>query len=154
MEQNQGNIWQQLPPDQFADLWLEDLAYVKPKRVGEQKLYAIHTADDGLRITLAVAGFTLDDLEILLEDNQLNISGHQAEEDQRVYLHRGIATRQFKRSFVIAEGVEVTAAVLDNGLLHIDLRQPTPQRNARTIEISPASGGAESKTIDVSAEDA
>ncbi len=112
------------------------------------------TADNGLRITLAVAGFTLDDLEILLEDNQLTINGRQAEEDQRQYLHRGIATRQFKRSFVIAEGVEVTAAVLDNGLLHIDLRQPTPQRNARTIEISPASGGAESKTIDVSAEDA
>ena len=112
------------------------------------------TADDGLRITLAVAGFTLDDLEIVLEDNQLTISGRQAEEDQRVYLHRGIATRQFKRSFVIAEGVEVTAAVLDNGLLHIDLRQPTPQRNARTIEISPARDTAESKTIDVSAEEA
>ncbi len=112
------------------------------------------TADDGLRITLAVAGFTLDDLEIVLEDNQLTISGRQAEEDQRVYLHRGIATRQFKRSFVIAEGVEVTEAVLDNGLLHIDLRQPTPQRNARTIEISPARDTAESKTIDVSAEEA
>ena len=112
------------------------------------------TADDGLRITLAVAGFTLDDLEIVLEDNQLTISGRQAEEDQRVYLHRGIATRQFKRSFVIAEGVEVTEAVLDNGLLHIDLRQPTPQRNARTIEISPARDTAESKTIYVSAEEA
>ena len=107
-----------------------------------------------MRITLAVAGFTLDDLEIVLEDNQLTISGRQAEEDQRVYLHRGIATRQFKRSFVIAEGVEVTEAVLDNGLLHIDLRQPTPQRNARTIEISPARDTAESKTIDVSAEEA
>ena len=83
-----------------------------------------------------------------------NDHNQQAEEDQRVYLHRGIAARQFKRSFVIAEGVEVTAAVLDNGLLHIDLRQPTPQRNARTIEISPASGAAKSKTIDVSADEA
>ena len=112
------------------------------------------TAEDGLRITLAVAGFTLEDLEILLEDNQLTISGRQAEDDQRVYLHRGIATRQFKRSFVIAEGVEVTNAVLDNGLLHVDLRQPTPQRNARQIKISSAGGGPKGKTIDVSADKA
>lgn len=109
------------------------------------------TGEDELRITLAVAGFTLDDLEILLEDNQLTISGQQVEEDQRVYLHRGIATRQFKRSFVIAEGVEVTAAVLDNGLLHIDLRQPKPQRNARNIKISAANGASKGATIDVAA---
>lgn len=109
------------------------------------------TGEDELRITLAVAGFTLDDLEILLEDNQLTVSGQQVEEDQRVYLHRGIATRQFKRSFVIAEGVEVTAAVLDNGLLHIDLRQPKPQRNARNIEISAANGASKGATIDVAA---
>ncbi len=70
MEQNQGNIWQQLPPDQFADLWLEDLAYVKPKRVGEQKLYAIHTAD-GSEVAvvegrkLAFATVTQNDLEPL-----------------------------------------------------------------------------------------
>ncbi len=112
------------------------------------------TAEDGLRITLAVAGFTLDDLEILLEDNQLTISGRQTEDDQREYLHRGIATRQFKRSFVIAEGVEVTNAVLDNGLLHVDLRQPTPQRNARQIKISSVGGAAKGKTIDVSADKA
>ena len=110
------------------------------------------TGEDDLRITLAVAGFTLDDLVILLEDNQLTISGQQAEEDQRVYLHRGIATRQFKRSFVIAEGVEVMSAVLDNGLLHIDLRQPKPQRNARNIKISSAGGATRSATIDVAAE--
>ncbi|NNE83554.1 MAG: Hsp20 family protein [Alphaproteobacteria bacterium] len=109
------------------------------------------TGEDELRITLAVAGFTLDDLEILLEDNQLTVSGQQVEEDQRVYLHRGIATRQFKRSFVIAEGVEITAAVLDNGLLHIDLRQPKPQRNARNIEISAANGASKGATIDVAA---
>ncbi len=111
------------------------------------------TGEDDLRITLAVAGFTLDDLDILLEDNQLTISGQQAEEDQRVYLHRGIATRQFKRSFVIAEGVEVMSAVLDNGLLHIDLRQPKPQRNARNIKISSAGGATKSATIDVAAEE-
>ncbi len=111
------------------------------------------TGEDDLRITLAVAGFTLDDLDILLEDNQLTISGQQAEEDQRVYLHRGIATRQFKRNFVIAEGVEVMSAVLDNGLLHIDLRQPTPQRNARNIKISSAGGAAKGATIDVAAEE-
>ena len=111
------------------------------------------TGNDGLHITLAVAGFTLDDLEIVLEDNQLTISGKQAEDDQRVYLHRGIATRQFKRSFVIAEGVEVTAATLDSGLLHIDLRQPKPQRTARTIKISSAKGAATGQTIDVAAED-
>ena len=110
------------------------------------------TGEDELRITLAVAGFTLDDLEIVLEDNQLNISGRQTEDDQRVYLHRGIATRQFKRSFVIAEGVEVTSAALDSGLLHIDLRQPKPQRNARTIEITSAGGAPQGATIDVSAE--
>ncbi len=112
------------------------------------------TAEDGLRITLAVAGFALDDLEILLEDNQLTISGRQVEDDQREYLHRGIATRQFKRSFVIAEGVEVTSAVLDSGLLHIDLRQPKPQRTARTIKISSADGAAKGATIDVAAKQA
>ena len=110
------------------------------------------TDEDELRITLAVAGFTLDDLEIVLEDNQLTISGRQVDEDQRVYLHRGIATRQFKRSFVIAEGVEVTTAVLDAGLLHIDLRQPKPQRNARTIKISAAKGASKGATIDVAAQ--
>ncbi len=109
------------------------------------------TGEDRLRITLAVAGFTLDDLEILLEDNQLTIGGRQTDDDQRVYLHRGIATRQFKRSFVIAEGVEVTSATLDNGLLHIDLQQPKPQRNARTIKISSANGASEGATIDVPA---
>lgn len=110
------------------------------------------TAEDGLRITLAVAGFTLDDLEIVLEDNQLTISGHQVADDERVYLHRGIATRQFKRSFVIAEGVEVTSAALDNGLLHVDLRQPKPQRNARTIKIAQGNGASKGGTIDVTAE--
>ena len=82
--------------------------------------------EDALRITLAVAGFSLDDLEVRLEDNQLVVRGRQTEDDGRIYLHRGIAARQFQRGFVLAEGIEVTAAVLDNGLLSIDLRRPQP----------------------------
>ncbi|MGB0570780.1 MAG: Hsp20 family protein [Alphaproteobacteria bacterium] len=88
-----------------------------------------------LRITLAVAGFARDDLDIELEDSQLTVCGRQAEQDTREYLHRGIATRMFQRSFVLADGVEVTAASLDNGLLHIDVSLPQPERNVRKIEI-------------------
>src|SRR5690606_24940575 len=77
------------------------------------------TRDDGLRITLAVAGFTAGDLNITVEDNQLVIRGRQTDDKERVYLHRGIAARQFQRSFVLAEGIEVTGASLGNGLLHI-----------------------------------
>ena len=88
-----------------------------------------------LRIALAVAGFIRADLDIELEDNQLTVSGRQAAEDDREYLHRGIATRMFKRSFVLADGVEVTSATLDNGLLNIDVALPLPERNTRKIEI-------------------
>ena len=91
--------------------------------------------EDALRITLAVAGFSLDDLEVRLEDNQLVVRGRQTEDDGRVYLHRGIAARQFQRGFVLAEGIEVTAAVLDNGLLSIDLRRPQPATKVQTIAI-------------------
>ena len=92
--------------------------------------------EDGLCITLAVAGFSRDDLSVTIEDNQLIIRGRQAEEDgSRVYLHRGIAARQFQRSFVLAEGIDVKAARLDNGLLHVDLVRPQPQLRARQIEI-------------------
>jgi HSP20 family molecular chaperone IbpA len=91
----------------------------------------------GLRITLAVAGFTMDDLQITQEDNQLVIRGRQADETQgRVFLHRGIAARQFQRAFVLAEGIEVKGAWLDNGLLHIDLARPQPEPRVRTIQIS------------------
>jgi len=93
------------------------------------------TGETRLRITLAVAGFTRDDLDIQLEDNQLTVSGQQAAEDDREYLHRGIATRMFKRSFVLADGVEVSTASLDNGLLNIDVVLPQPERNIRKIEI-------------------
>ncbi|MFZ5836428.1 MAG: Hsp20 family protein [Pseudomonadota bacterium] len=92
--------------------------------------------DHSLRISLAVAGFTLDQLTVSLEDNQLTVRGKQVEEPGRIYLHRGIAARQFQRSFVIAEGIEVSAARLDNGLLHIDLQRPKPASVTRTIEIT------------------
>ncbi|MDE8348846.1 MAG: Hsp20 family protein [Acidocella sp.] len=90
-----------------------------------------------LRITLAVAGFTMDDLQITLEDNQLVIRGRQTDDGNgRVFLHRGIAARQFQRAFVIAEGIEVKGAWLDNGLLHVDLVRPVPQPVVKTIPIS------------------
>jgi len=93
------------------------------------------TGENALRITLAVAGFTMDDLNIRIEDNQLVVRGKQADDKDRVYLHRGIAARQFQRSFVLAEGIEVAGAWLDNGLLHIDLTRPLPETRIRTIEI-------------------
>ena len=91
--------------------------------------------DDGLRITLAVAGFTRDDLTIQLENNQLQIRGKQEDDPDRIYLHRGIAARQFQRAFVLVEGIEVVGAELDNGLLHVDLKRPVPESRVRTIEI-------------------
>lgn len=91
----------------------------------------------GLRITLAVAGFTMEELQITQEDNQLVIRGRQADDSQgRVFLHRGIAARQFQRAFVMAEGIEVRGAWLDNGLLHIDLARPLPQAKVKTINIA------------------
>jgi HSP20 family molecular chaperone IbpA len=103
------------------------------------------TAPNGLRITLAVAGFTMDDLQITQEDNQLVIRGRQTDDSQdRVFLHRGIAARQFQRAFVLAEGIEVKGAWLESGLLHIDLARPQPEPRVKTIQInraSPAAGG-------------
>jgi len=94
------------------------------------------TGPSGLRITLAVAGFTMSDLQITQEDNQLVVRGRQVDEATgRVYLHRGIAARQFQRAFVLAEGIEVKGAWLDNGLLHIDLARPQPETRVRTIAI-------------------
>jgi HSP20 family molecular chaperone IbpA len=90
----------------------------------------------GLRITLAVAGFTMDDLQITQEDNQLVIRGRQMDDSQgRIFLHRGIAARQFQRAFVMAEGIEVEGAWLDNGLLHIDLARPQPEPKVKQIKI-------------------
>jgi HSP20 family molecular chaperone IbpA len=89
------------------------------------------------RITLAVAGFAEPDLAITVENNQLVVRGRQAEEpEDRVFLHRGIAARQFQRSFVLADGVEVSGATLENGLLHIDLARAEPETVVRTIAIN------------------
>ena len=99
------------------------------------------TGPSGLRISLAVAGFTMADLQITQEDNQLVIRGRQTDDGaDRVYLHRGIAARQFQRAFVLAEGIEVKGAWLDNGLLHIDLARPQPEVRVRTIHIGKPTG--------------
>lgn len=90
---------------------------------------------DRLRITLAVAGFTREQLEITLEENQLFIRGRQTEDKTRHYLHRGIAARQFQRSFLLADGMEVLGADLANGLLSIDLVRPEAERIVRRIDI-------------------
>ena len=89
-----------------------------------------------MRITLAVAGFCDDDLDVTTEENQLVVRGRQTDDAQREYLHRGIAARQFQRTFVLAEGMRVIAAELKNGLLSIDLDRPTPERLVRKINIS------------------
>ena len=94
---------------------------------------------NALRISLAVAGFAISDLNITIEDNQLVIRGKQADDTERVYLHRGIAARQFQRSFILAEGIEVSGARLDNGLLHIDLVRPEAESRVRTVEIKGSS---------------
>jgi HSP20 family molecular chaperone IbpA len=89
-----------------------------------------------LRITLAVAGFTRDQLDVTIEENQLVIRGRQQDEKARNFLHRGIAARQFQRTFVLADGMEVLAADLKNGLLSIDLVRPEPARVVKTIAIA------------------
>ena len=94
------------------------------------------TGEDSYRITLAVAGFSEDDLSITVEDRQLVIRGRQQEDvRERIFLHRGIAARQFQRSFVLADGIEVRNASLDKGLLHIDMERVIPQSSARKIDI-------------------
>jgi HSP20 family molecular chaperone IbpA len=89
-----------------------------------------------LRITLAVAGFARDELDVTIEESQLVIRGRQNDEQTRQYLHRGIAARQFQRTFVLADGMEVLGADLKNGLLSIDLARPEPERVVRTIAIT------------------
>jgi HSP20 family molecular chaperone IbpA len=89
-----------------------------------------------LRITLAVAGFAREELDVTIEENQLLIRGRQNDEQARHYLHRGIAARQFQRTFVLADGMEVLGADLKNGLLSIDLARPEPERVVKTIAIT------------------
>lgn len=111
--------------------------------------------ENGLRITLAVAGFAEEDLSVTVEDNQLVIRGKQNDDGrERVFLHRGIAARQFQRAFVLAEGIEITEANLDNGLLHISLERIQPEPEVRAIKINAgdkkaAPGGTGGQTIDV-----
>ena len=97
--------------------------------------YNIEEIPGGLRITLAVAGFSTDELSVTEEDHQLVVRGKQSEPDGKTFLHRGIAARQFLRSFVLADGIEVAAAALENGLLKIDLARKPIQPSARTVEI-------------------
>ena len=119
------------------------------------------TGADSLCITLAVAGFAEDDLSVTLEDRQLVIRGRQTDDGERIYLHRGIAARQFQRSFVLAEGIEVVEARMDNGLLHVDLVRPKVESRTRTIAIK-GPGSRDSRagttkrratTIDIGAEE-
>ena len=93
-------------------------------------------ASDLIRITLAVAGFLPEDLEVTVEENQLLIKGRQSDEGEREYLHRGIAARQFQKCFLLADGMRVIGAELKNGLLLIDLAKPEPERIVRRIEIA------------------
>lgn len=99
------------------------------------------TGDYQLRITLAVAGFSMENLQVTVEDTQLVVRGrNQEDETDRVFIHRGIAARQFLRSFVLADGIEISGASLDNGLLHVDLVQHIPEPEIRNIPITKAGG--------------
>ena len=101
-----------------------------------------------LRISIAVAGFEKCDLEINLEGNQLQIKGHRKDDnDERIFLHRGIATRQFQRNFVLAEGIEVEGASMENGLLSVDLSQPINSEESKKIEIKDSSKRDNDKLI-------
>ena len=117
---------------------LEKLLERTAKNAGEgYPPYNIETSgEDGLAITLAVAGFSKDELSVTVEENQLVIRGRQQEPEDKTFLHRGIAARQFLRAFVLAEGIEVKSAALANGLLRVDLVRPPVQSSVRVIEIN------------------
>jgi HSP20 family molecular chaperone IbpA len=100
--------------------------------------------ENALRITLAVAGFTMDDLSVEIEGNQLVVRGKQTDDKDRVYLHRGIAARQFQRSFMLADGIEVAGAWLELGLLNVDLARRAPEARVQKIAIR-ARGAAAGK---------
>ncbi|HCS23638.1 MAG TPA: Hsp20 family protein [Alphaproteobacteria bacterium] len=107
-----------------------------------------------IRITIAVAGFSMEDLSVQLEQNQLVIRGKRQndEDESRVFLHRGIATRQFQRAFILSEDIEVVGAQMDNGLLHVDLRRIMPETTVQTIRITSPKDARKGKTIDVTGE--
>jgi HSP20 family molecular chaperone IbpA len=95
----------------------------------------MRTEENGIRISLAVAGFGADELDVTVQDRQLGVHGRRKESAEPVYLHRGIATRQFQRSFVLADGLEVKEASLENGMLHIDLERHAPEVEIRRVKI-------------------
>ena len=95
----------------------------------------LRTGENGIRISLAVAGFGAGELDVTVQDQQLGVHGRQKENAEPVYLHRGIATRQFQRSFVLADGLEVKKASLENGMLHIDLERHVPEVEVRHVKI-------------------
>lgn len=103
-----------------------------------ERIAAAEDRAEALRITLAVAGFAQSDLEVTVQENQLTIRGRQVETEDRDYLHRGIAARQFQRTFMLADGMRVLNADLKNGLLSIDLVKPERAREAKRIDISAA----------------
>ncbi|MEX0758651.1 MAG: Hsp20 family protein [Tistlia sp.] len=112
--------------------------------------YNVERLNEGhLRITLAVAGFADENLSVQIENNQLIIRGKQTDDDEsRVFLHRGIAARQFQRTFMLADGIEVTGARLDNGLLHVDLSRPIEEPDVRTIRIEKAATTGQRKLVE------
>lgn len=110
--------------------------------------------ENQLRITLAVAGFTMDDLDVEIENNQLTIRGKQMDDRERVFIHRGIAARQFQRSFVLADGIEIDGASLDNGLLHIDMTRVIPEPQVQKIKITGKKKASTENVIDVNDSDA
>ena len=93
--------------------------------------------DGGVRITLAVAGFSPEQLEVQVEGEQLTVAGRRGEGEgaERDFLHRGIAARGFIRTFVLAEGMKVEGATLEHGLLHVDIARPEPERSVQRIPI-------------------
>ena len=97
-----------------------------------------YLGEDRLKLTLAVAGFAVNDLSVSVEDNQLIVRGRHNETTEKAFLHRGIATRQFQKSFVLAEGLEVLGAELEHGLLIIELKRRRPEAKSRTVSIRSA----------------
>ena len=124
----EGNLWLFLAPQR---------AYGGSTRPGEGGYppYNIELSGEALRITLAVAGFRLEDLEVSVEDGELTVRGKQHEDLAKDYLHRGIAARQFKRSFALANGVDVRNAELNNGLLAIELTRPAKEKRVLKVGI-------------------
>lgn len=129
------------------DHFERELDRVKKTSDGYPPYNVEQISENGLRITLAVAGFSMKDLDIELENNQLTVRGKQEDDQQRIYLHRGIAARQFQRSFVLADGIEVRGAALDNGLLHIEMERIQPESTARKIEIRHGGNVTNGKSI-------